>query len=109
MRIAKLAPEHLDLSVLQHFDRAGADYIFYPTVDRFVEAFDAEAYRTWAKKRNVGAVLRPHLLTSPESGVCSTPCNSVLGPLRVDPIADADKGSAGAHSIDIALVLLCYK
>lgn len=59
MRIAKLAPEDLDLSVLQRFDRAGPGYTSYPTVDRFVEAFGAEAYRTWAKKRNVGAVLRP--------------------------------------------------
>ena len=37
----------------------GPRYTSYPTADRFVEAFDANAYRIWASKRNIGGISRP--------------------------------------------------
>jgi oxygen-independent coproporphyrinogen III oxidase len=35
----------VDAEVLRRFDRPGPRYTSYPTADRFVEAFDAAAYR----------------------------------------------------------------
>jgi oxygen-independent coproporphyrinogen III oxidase len=49
----------LDAEVIRRLDQAGPCYTSYPTADRFVEAFGAEAYRTWAQKRNIGGILRP--------------------------------------------------
>jgi oxygen-independent coproporphyrinogen-3 oxidase len=49
----------LDAEVIRRLDQAGPRYTSYPTADRFVEAFGAEAYRTWAQKRNIGGILRP--------------------------------------------------
>ena len=49
----------LDAEVIRRLDHAGPRYTSYPTADRFVEAFGAEAYRTWAQKRNIGGILRP--------------------------------------------------
>jgi oxygen-independent coproporphyrinogen III oxidase len=48
----------LDAKVIRRLDQ-GPCYTSYPTADRFVEAFGAEAYRTWAQKRNIGGILRP--------------------------------------------------
>ncbi len=49
----------VDLGLIRRLDRKGPRYTSYPTADRFVEAFDADAYRIWAGKRNIGAVSRP--------------------------------------------------
>ena len=48
-----------DPAIIRRFDVSGPRYTSYPTADRFVEAFDAEAYRLWLGKRNIGAVSRP--------------------------------------------------
>jgi len=48
-----------DPKIIRRFDVNGPRYTSYPTADRFVEAFDAEAYRLWLGKRNIGAVSRP--------------------------------------------------
>ncbi|MEW6312838.1 MAG: oxygen-independent coproporphyrinogen III oxidase [Pseudomonadota bacterium] len=49
----------VDLELIRKLDRSGPRYTSYPTADRFVEAFDAEAYKSWAAKRNIGGIKRP--------------------------------------------------
>jgi len=53
------APAAFDSALVSRFDRSGPRYTSYPTADRFVEAFGPEQYRTWAGRRNIGAVQRP--------------------------------------------------
>ncbi|MCL2524072.1 MAG: oxygen-independent coproporphyrinogen III oxidase [Betaproteobacteria bacterium] len=48
-----------DPQVIRRFDVNGPRYTSYPTADRFVEAFDAEAARLWLGKRNIGGISRP--------------------------------------------------
>ncbi len=48
-----------DAELVKRFERHGPRYTSYPTADRFVEAFDADAYLSWAARRNVGGVVRP--------------------------------------------------
>lgn len=54
-----LSQAEFDLDLVRRYDRSGPRYTSYPTADRFVEAFDAEAYRSWAARRNIGGVQRP--------------------------------------------------
>jgi oxygen-independent coproporphyrinogen-3 oxidase len=49
----------VDLDLIRRLDRKGPRYTSYPTADRFVEAFDADAYSIWAGKRNIGGFNRP--------------------------------------------------
>jgi oxygen-independent coproporphyrinogen-3 oxidase len=39
------------LALLKRFDVSGPRYTSYPTADRFVEAFDAQTYADWVRKR----------------------------------------------------------
>ncbi len=48
-----------DAQIIRRFDVNGPRYTSYPTADRFVEAFGAEAARAWLGKRNIGAFTRP--------------------------------------------------
>jgi oxygen-independent coproporphyrinogen-3 oxidase len=48
-----------DPQLIRRFDVNGPRYTSYPTADRFVEAFDAEAYRLWLGRRTVGGIGRP--------------------------------------------------
>lgn len=48
-----------DPALLRKLDRNGPRYTSYPTADRFVEAFDAEAYKQCASRRALGALRRP--------------------------------------------------
>jgi oxygen-independent coproporphyrinogen-3 oxidase len=48
-----------DPQLLRRFDINGPRYTSYPTADRFVEAFDAEAYKQWLGKRALGGVSKP--------------------------------------------------
>jgi len=48
-----------DPQLIRRFDVNGPRYTSYPTADRFVEAFDAEAYRTWLGRRTIGGISRP--------------------------------------------------
>ena len=48
-----------DAQIIRRFDVNGPRYTSYPTADRFVEAFGAEAARAWLGKRNIGAFSRP--------------------------------------------------
>ena len=48
-----------DPELIRRFDINGPRYTSYPTADRFVEAFDAEAYRSWLGRRTVGGISKP--------------------------------------------------
>ncbi len=48
-----------DPQLIRRFDVNGPRYTSYPTADRFVEAFDAEAYRLWLGRRTIGGISRP--------------------------------------------------
>ncbi len=50
---------HVDPALIRKYDRSGPRYTSYPTADRFVEAFNADTYANWLKKRNVGGVNLP--------------------------------------------------
>jgi oxygen-independent coproporphyrinogen-3 oxidase len=41
----------VSLALLKRFDVSGPRYTSYPTADRFVEAFDAQTYADWVRKR----------------------------------------------------------
>ncbi|QKS30490.1 MAG: Oxygen-independent coproporphyrinogen III oxidase [Accumulibacter sp.] len=47
-----------DPQIIRRFDVNGPRYTSYPTADRFVEAFGADASRLWLGKRNIGAISR---------------------------------------------------
>ena len=48
-----------DPQLIRKFDINGPRYTSYPTADRFVEAFGAEAYRSWLGRRSVGGISKP--------------------------------------------------
>jgi len=48
-----------DPQLIRRFDINGPRYTSYPTADRFVEAFDANALQDWLGKRAVGGMSRP--------------------------------------------------
>ena len=52
------APLVVDTALLAKYGGNGPRYTSYPTADRFVEAFDAEAYRHWLSRRSVGGAGR---------------------------------------------------
>ena len=49
----------VDLELIRRLDKNGPRYTSYPTADRFVEEFNAESYRNWMAKREIGGVSRP--------------------------------------------------
>lgn len=53
------APLVIDAALLRKYGGNGPRYTSYPTADRFVEAFDARAYRHWLGNRSIGGVARP--------------------------------------------------
>jgi oxygen-independent coproporphyrinogen-3 oxidase len=63
----------VDLDLIRRFDQSGPRYTSYPTADRLVEAFGAEAYESWLARRNVGGVQRPLSLYL-HLPFCSTLC-----------------------------------
>ena len=48
-----------DPDLIRRFDVNGPRYTSYPTADRFVEAFNADALTDWLKQRPVGGLGRP--------------------------------------------------
>jgi oxygen-independent coproporphyrinogen-3 oxidase len=48
-----------DAGLIERFGGSGPRYTSYPTADRFVEAFDDDAYMAWAARRNLTGVVRP--------------------------------------------------
>ncbi len=78
LQIAKSAPAaipavEIDLDLIRRFDQHGPRYTSYPTADRFVESFSAEAYESWLARRNVGGIARP-LALYVHLPFCSTLC-----------------------------------
>jgi oxygen-independent coproporphyrinogen-3 oxidase len=53
------APLVIDAQLLRKYGGNGPRYTSYPTADRFVEAFDAGAYRHWLANRSIGGFARP--------------------------------------------------
>jgi oxygen-independent coproporphyrinogen-3 oxidase len=49
----------VDLDLIRRLDKNGPRYTSYPTADRFVEDFNAESYRNWVAKREIGGISRP--------------------------------------------------
>ncbi|HEX7465138.1 MAG TPA: oxygen-independent coproporphyrinogen III oxidase [Usitatibacter sp.] len=49
----------IDAHLLRKYGGNGPRYTSYPTADRFVEAFDARAYRHWLANRSIGGFARP--------------------------------------------------
>lgn len=49
----------IDLDLIRRLEKNGPRYTSYPTADRFVEAFNAETYKAWVEKRNLGSYPRP--------------------------------------------------
>jgi oxygen-independent coproporphyrinogen-3 oxidase len=49
----------VDANLIARYGGNGPRYTSYPTADRFVEAFDAEAYRHWLHNRKIGSHARP--------------------------------------------------
>lgn len=79
----------VDIDLIRKLDRKGPRYTSYPTADRFVEAFDAEAYRAWAAKRNIGGISRPLSL------YFHIPfCNTVCFYCACNKVVTRDKGKA---------------
>jgi oxygen-independent coproporphyrinogen-3 oxidase len=48
-----------DPQLIRRFDVNGPRYTSYPTADRFVEAFDAGALKSWLAKRAIGGTSKP--------------------------------------------------
>lgn len=63
----------IDANLIRQFDRAGPRYTSYPTADRFVEAFDADAYRRALEERRIGSLARA-LSLYVHLPFCSTIC-----------------------------------
>ena len=49
----------VDPEMVRKYGGNGPRYTSYPTADRFVEAFDAEAYANWLGRRDIGGFTRP--------------------------------------------------
>ncbi len=49
----------VSVELLRQFDVSGPRYTSYPTADRFVEAFGADTYREWVRKRTLAGQPRP--------------------------------------------------
>ncbi|MCL2021242.1 MAG: oxygen-independent coproporphyrinogen III oxidase [Betaproteobacteria bacterium] len=62
-----------DQEIIRRFDVNGPRYTSYPTADRFVEAFNAEAAALWLGKRSIGGISRPLSLYF-HIPFCSTIC-----------------------------------
>jgi len=63
----------IDAELIRRFDRPGPRYTSYPTADRFVEAFGADAYRHALEKRAIVGVARPLSLYA-HLPFCNTIC-----------------------------------
>ena len=53
------APLVVDTALIHKYGGNGPRYTSYPTADRFIEAFDATAYRHWLGIRRIGGFTRP--------------------------------------------------
>jgi len=56
---SQATPLEIDADLIRKYGGNGPRYTSYPTADRFVEAFNAKAYRHWLAHRNIGGFVRP--------------------------------------------------
>jgi oxygen-independent coproporphyrinogen III oxidase len=49
----------VDRDLIARLDRNGPRYTSYPTADRFLDSFDAQAYAAWTARRNLAGAPRP--------------------------------------------------
>src|SRR3972149_11760088 len=82
----------VDLDLLRRLDQSGPRYTSYPTADRFVEAFGAEAYESWLARRNVGGVQRPLSLY-----VHLPFCNTICYYCGCNKVVTRDKSKGDAY------------
>jgi oxygen-independent coproporphyrinogen-3 oxidase len=89
-----MSPDELiiDASLIRQFDRAGPRYTSYPTADRFVEAFDGDAYRRVLEERNIGSLARPLSLY-----VHLPFCSSICYYCACNKIITKDHGRSGKY------------
>lgn len=81
-----------DPQIIRRFDVNGPRYTSYPTADRFVEAFDAEAAALWLGKRNIGGISRPLSL------YFHIPfCNTICYYCACNKIITKDHGRSGKY------------
>ena len=81
-----------DPQIIRRFDVNGPRYTSYPTADRFVEAFDAEAAKLWLGKRNIGGISRPLSL------YFHIPfCNTICYYCACNKIITKDHGRSGKY------------
>lgn len=85
-------PFEVDVDLIRRLDRSGPRYTSYPTADRFVEAFRAETYRSWAGKRNIGGIQRALSLY-----VHLPFCNTVCFYCACNKIVTRDKTKGGKY------------
>ena len=57
--VGQHVPLVIDTDLLRRYGGNGPRYTSYPTADRFVEAFDARAYKHWLSNRTIGGFTRP--------------------------------------------------
>ncbi len=67
------APLVIDAEMIRKYGGSGPRYTSYPTADRFVEAFDRDAYRHWLANRSIGGFARP-LGLYVHVPFCESPC-----------------------------------
>ncbi|MEK7834658.1 MAG: oxygen-independent coproporphyrinogen III oxidase, partial [Pseudomonadota bacterium] len=82
----------VDLDLIRRLDQSGPRYTSYPTADRFVEAFGAEAYESWLARRNVGGVQRPLSLY-----VHLPFCNTICYYCGCNKVVTRDKSKGAAY------------
>ncbi len=81
-----------DPQLIRRFDVNGPRYTSYPTADRFVEAFDAEAYRSWLGRRTIGGIGRALSLY-----VHIPFCNTICYYCGCNKIITKDHGRSGKY------------
>jgi len=80
-----------DRATLRRFDQPGPRYTSYPTADRFVEAFDADAYARWLNVPGSGAA-------RPISLYVHLPfCNTICYYCGCNKVVTRDHGKVGEY------------
>jgi len=82
----------VDAGILRRFDRPGPRYTSYPTADRFVEAFDAAAYRRALEARRTGGRVRDLSLY-----VHLPFCNTICYYCACNKVITKDRGRAAKY------------
>jgi oxygen-independent coproporphyrinogen-3 oxidase len=86
-----------DADLLRRFDLPGPRYTSYPTADRFVEAFDAQAFAPWLGRRETMAA-------APLSLYVHVPfCNTVCYYCACNKVITRDRGRAAEYLQALAI------